>query len=204
MSCLSSFDVCACSLFVCVCVCVQSTTSCVVARDNGTWLGFHIRLLNLRMLCSKTQRNTNTNTSDLLMMSSMWRINLGMNHTRTRQGDTEWNKLQLGMTSGTNIVLSALTLHEQVFTLKKFLLSLKDQKCNTESLLQAQVERLFAFLTAITLSPPEQAKTFLLHIHFLPHVQLWSRTLQKSNAFRVNLPLWKGFCDQLFYLNYEV
>lgn len=98
----------------------------------------------------------------------MRRINLGMNHTRTRQGDTERNKLQLG----TNIVLSALTLHEQAFTLKKFLLSLKDQKCNTESLLQAQVERLFAFLTAITLSPPEQAKTFLLHIHFLPHVQL--------------------------------
>lgn len=126
MSCLSSFGVCACSLFVCVCVCVQSTTSCVVARDNGTWLGFHIRLLNLRMLCSKTQRNRNTNTSDLLMRSFMWRINLGMNHTRTSQGDTERNKLQLGMKSGTNIVLSALTLHEQAFTLKKFLLSLKE------------------------------------------------------------------------------
>lgn len=74
MSCLCSLSVCVCSLFVCVCIVhpppqLESTTSCVVVRDNENRTRLppccsHIRLLYLHMLCSKTQYNTNKTDGD--------------------------------------------------------------------------------------------------------------------------------------------
>lgn len=187
-----------CLLLICLCVCVYvySPPHPVLWLETmgHDWAftrayRFHIRLLNLPMLCSKTQ--CSTNTSDLLMRSFMWAIDLDMNRSQEETGrninkETAvryeiWNKHCSVCVLAISFLLYTNRHFENVSSepktkLLQCVVTHTIRKHNTEKF----SERLCAFLTANTLSHPEQAIFFItqpISSYFSPHMCSFDDTL---------------------------